>query len=134
MPQAAGFAGRRITASTGVAARQMVEDGQRITDPHAWQDPRNGVLYVQAIAAGLAATLPGRAAAIKARAEAYIAQIVETDRWIAATLQAIPKPARRILTSHDAFGYYGARYGIALLSVQGISTESEPSAREPCSP
>jgi zinc/manganese transport system substrate-binding protein len=130
MPQAAGFSGIRIIASTGVAPREMEEDGKTVTDPHAWQDPRNGVLYVRNIAAGLARALPGQAAAIQERARAYIAEIEETDRWIGAQFAAIPPAKRRILTSHDAFGYYGARYGIELLAVQGISTEGEPSAAD----
>jgi zinc/manganese transport system substrate-binding protein len=130
MPQAAGFKGTRIVAANAVKPRTMTEDGHRITDPHAWQDPRNGVLYVRAITAGLAQALPDSAMAIQGRAAAYIAQIEETDRWIEATLAPIPAAQRRILTSHDAFGYYGARYGVTLLAVQGISTENEPSAHD----
>ena len=82
LPAAAGFVGRRITASQGVKPRRMVEDGHAVTDPHAWQDPRNGVLYARAIASGLAAALPDQAAAIQDRARAYVAEIEETDRWI----------------------------------------------------
>lgn len=59
-----------------------------------------------------------------------ISRIEETDRWIADQLATIPTAKRRILTSHDAFGYYCARYGITLRSIQGVSTEGEPSARE----
>lgn len=130
LPQAAGFSGLLVTTTTAVTPRKMTEEGQTITDPHAWQDPRNGVLYVRAIADGLSNALPAKAAAIQTRAQSYIAQIEETGRWIEKTLSVIPQENRRILTSHDAFGYYGARYGIELLSVQGISTESEPSAHD----
>ena len=130
LPQAAGFHGVRITAAQSVPPRHMEEDGHQIVDPHAWQDPRNGVRYVRAIAAGLAHALPDAAADITARANAYIAEIETLDRWITAQFAAIPASKRRILTSHDAFGYYGARYGIELLAVQGISTESEPSAAD----
>lgn len=135
LPRAAGFNGTLVTATQTVAPSTIVEDGRRVVDPHAWQDPRNGVLYARAITAALAAAArardaPDRAAAIEARAAAYIARIEETDRWIADQLSAIPPAKRRILTSHDAFGYYCARYGITLRSIQGISTEGEPSARE----
>jgi zinc/manganese transport system substrate-binding protein len=130
LPQAAGFRGVRITASRDVKARSMVEDGRRIIDPHAWQDPRNGALYARAIADGLANALPAQSGAIRQRAADYIAEIEATDRWITETLAAIPPARRRILTSHDAFGYYGARFGITLRAVQGISTEGEPSARD----
>lgn len=130
LPEAAGFRGVRIVAAKDVAPRKMNEDGRTITDPHAWQDPRNGVLYVRAIATGLAKAMPGESAAIAQRASAYIAEIETIERWIAEQMAKIPKSRRRILTSHDAFGYYGARYGVELLSVQGISTEDEPSAAD----
>lgn len=130
MPQAAGFHGLRITASRSVTPRSMIQNGRRITDPHAWQDPRNGVLYASAIAEGLAQALPGESSAISQRAAAYVAEIEATDRWITETLAAIPPEKRRLLTSHDAFGYYGARYGITLRAIQGLSTEGEPSARD----
>ncbi len=130
LPQAAGFSGVRVTAARNVTPRHMEEDGKTITDPHAWQDPRNAVLYVRAIAEGLSTALPDQTALIATQAAAFIAEIEETDRWIAAQFAVIPPGKRRILTSHDAFGYYGARYGIELLAVQGISTEGEPSAAD----
>lgn len=130
LPAAAGFHGVRITAANAVKPRTMTEDGKRITDPHAWQDPRNGVLYVRAIQAGLAKAVPEAADGFAARADAYVAEIARTDDWITQQYAAIPQSQRRILTSHDAFGYYGARYGITLLAVQGISTEGEPSAHD----
>ncbi len=122
---AAAFAGVRVIATQQVAPRSFVEDGRAATDPHAWQDPRNGVLYARAIAAGL-----GRAGLTAPGADAYAAQIAETDRWIAATIGRVAPTKRKIVTSHDAFGYYGARYGIELHFVEGISTDSEPSARQ----
>lgn len=127
---AAGFNGVRVTAASAVKPRTMTEDGARIIDPHAWQDPRNAVLYVRAIAEGLAKAAPGQADSIRARADSYAAEIARTDDWIAAQFAPIPQARRRILTSHDAFGYYGARYGLTLLAVQGISTEGEPSAKD----
>ncbi len=130
MAQAAEFRGARVTASRAVKPRTMTEDGRRITDPHAWQDPRNGVLYTQAIADGLVRAAPAQAEAIRARASAYAAEIAATDSWIAEQFAPIPPAKRRIITSHDAFGYYAARYGITMQGVQGISTEGEPSARD----
>ncbi|MCW3473427.1 metal ABC transporter solute-binding protein, Zn/Mn family [Limobrevibacterium gyesilva] len=130
MVKASGFKGVRITAAAAVKSRTMLEGRSRITDPHAWQDPRNGVLYVRAIADGLARAIPAQEAAIRARAADYISQIEATDRWIQQTLAAIPPSRRRIITSHDAFGYFAARYGITMRGVQGIDTEAEPSARD----
>jgi zinc/manganese transport system substrate-binding protein len=130
MPEAAGFKGLLITASADVVPRSLNEAGRRMIDPHAWQDPRNAVLYVRTITAGLVAAFPHLSAALRQRRESFIAEIVETDQWIQQTLANIPRARRRILTSHDAFGYYGARYGVELLAVQGMNTEAEPSARE----
>lgn len=118
---AAGYKGRVVTAAARVTPRG--------TDPHAWQDPRNAVLYVQAIAAGLEAADPANAAIYAANGTAYAARIAQTDAWIESTLSAIPPRDRRIVTTHDAFGYYGARYGVEFLAAQGIDPETEPSAK-----
>jgi len=127
---AADFKGRVVVAAAGVMPRTMKEDGGTVaTDPHAWQDPRNGVLYVRAIAGGLAAADPANAAAYQAAADRYAGRIAEADAWIEATLAAVPVAQRRIITTHDAFGYYGARYGVEFLSAEGINTEFEPSAK-----
>ena len=130
LTNAAGFKGRIAVAAERVAPRTMKEDGGAVTtDPHAWQDPRNGVLYVQSIADGLAAADAANASAYRAAAARYGEQIAQTDRWIEQRLAPIPAEQRRILTTHDAFGYYGARYGIEFLAAEGISTDSEPSAK-----
>ena len=127
---ASGFAGVRVVAAEAVTPRHFVEDGATTIDPHAWQDPRNGVRYVRAIAAGLAKADPAHADAWRARADAYVAEIAATDVWITARLAAVPPQKRQIVTSHDAFGYYGVRYGIRLHFVEGLSTDAEPSARD----
>jgi zinc/manganese transport system substrate-binding protein len=127
---AVGFKGRVVTAAETVVPRAMVEaGGAAATDPHAWQDPRNARLYVQAITDGLAAVDPVNAASYRANASRYDARITDIDGWIAATLAPIPSSRRRIITTHEAFGYYGARYGIEFLAAEGISTDSEPSAK-----
>jgi len=127
---AADFKGRVVVASERVVPHTMKEDGGAIaTDPHAWQDPHNGGLYVQAIAEGLAEADPANAARYHEAAAGYAARIAAMDTWIETTLAPIPASQRRIITTHDAFGYYGARYGVEFLSAEGISTESEPSAK-----
>jgi zinc/manganese transport system substrate-binding protein len=126
----AGFRGTEVVAAAKVTPRTMVADGGATTiDPHAWQDPRNGVLYAAAIAEGLAAADSPNAGAYRDEAAAYADRIRAMDRWIAEQLAPIPPERRRIITTHDAFGYYGARYGITFLAAEGISTEDEPSAQ-----
>jgi zinc/manganese transport system substrate-binding protein len=127
---AADFKGRIVVAAAKVTPRTMKEDSGAIaTDPHAWQDPRNAILYTQAIADGLSAADPANATVYRDAATSYAARIAQADAWIASTLAAIPDTQRRIITTHDAFGYYGARYGVEFLSAEGISTEFEPSAK-----
>ncbi len=121
---ASGTKARVVVAAAAVTPRQL---GAGL-DPHAWQDPRNGILYVRAIADGLARVAPDQATAIRARADEYVRRIADTDTWIEKQVDQVPPERRRILTSHDAFAYFGARYGIAFIGVQGIDTESEPSA------
>lgn len=130
LTQAAGFRGHIVTAAAKVTPRTMREDGGALaTDPHAWQDPRNAILYVEAIRDGLAAAAPPDASAFQAAADRFSQAVRETDSWAEAMFSAIPRERRRIITTHDAFGYYGARYGIEFLAAEGISTDAEPSAK-----
>lgn len=129
LDQASGFGGVRVIASDGVTPRTMREGDATSVDPHAWQNPRDGVIYVRGIANGLAAADPARAGTWRANAAAYAAEIDQTDAWIASQVAAIPPASRRIVTTHDAFGYYGDRYGITFLAVEGLSTDAEPSAK-----
>jgi len=126
---ASGFRGVRIVASVGITPRLMLEGKVTSVDPHAWQDPRNGVIYARNIANGLATADPVHADIYHTNALSYIAALQQADNWIASQFAPVPLAARRIITTHDAFGYYGERYGIKFLAVEGLSTDSEPSAK-----
>ena len=126
---ASNFRGVRVIATTGVIPRTMREGTEISLDPHAWQNPRNGMIYARNIAEGLAQASPDRAEFWRARSAVYINEIEQTDAWIAAQFDPIPLAARRVITTHDAFGYYGDRYGVSFLAAEGISTDSEPSAK-----
>ena len=131
-----GYKGPVVVASQGVKPRKMaageLEQGARhgplMIDPHAWQDVGNGRLYVQNIAKGLEKVDPASASVYRANAEAYTAKLGELDRWVRKEFSGIPRQKRRMITTHDAFGYFGAAYGIAIISPVGFSTESEASA------
>ncbi|RYF38840.1 MAG: metal ABC transporter substrate-binding protein, partial [Comamonadaceae bacterium] len=99
-------------------------------DPHAFQDPANVMVYARNISAALAKADPAGKDVYKANAEAYQAQLTELDAWATRQFAAIPKAKRKVITSHDAFGYLGARYGITFLAPQGLSTDSEASAKD----
>jgi zinc/manganese transport system substrate-binding protein len=125
---ASGYRGPVAAASEGVTSRSMSEDGETVTDPHAWQDLANGQIYVANIAKALAAADPADAAYFEARAKAYGEQLAALDGWVRAQIAKVPAAKRRVITSHDAFGYFGAAYGVTFLAPEGISTEAEPSA------
>lgn len=129
--KSSGYKGLVVQASEGVTARTMpAETGGGVeTDPHAWQDPTNVILYVRNIAAGLSKLDPDGAAGYRAHAETYVAEIQKLDAWAQEQIATIPAPKRKVITSHDAFGYFGAHYGVTVLAPQGISTEAEPGAK-----
>ena len=128
--QSADFTGVHTIATASVAPRSLpAGKGAAAIDPHAWQDPRNGALYAQVIASGLAAADKVNAEVYRSAGALYANEILRLDIEIAAQFDLIPPAARRIITTHDAFGYYGARYGIEFLAAQGMSTEAEPSAK-----
>ena len=124
--KASNTSARVVVASAGVTARHT-PSGQ---DPHAWQDVANARRYVENIRDALIAEAPERAAQFRASAADYLAKLEALDRETAQRLATIPKARRRIVSTHDAFGYFSARYGLEFLAPEGISTESEPSARD----
>jgi zinc/manganese transport system substrate-binding protein len=136
LKQAAGFAGIEVVASAGIAPLTMAEeDGENGhdhdgIDPHAWQNVANAQAYVRNIAAALERADPDGAAVYRANAEAYLAELEALDGTICAAMAAIPAPQRVLATSHDAFGYFAAAYGVTVLAPQGMSTESEASAAD----
>jgi len=94
-------------------------------DPHVWMDPD---LWRQALAAAveaLAGADPEGGEGYRARAQAYFARLGELDAYIRTVIASIPESARTVVTAHDAFNYFGARYGLDVIGIQGISTESE---------
>ncbi|MBV7499098.1 metal ABC transporter solute-binding protein, Zn/Mn family [Achromobacter sp. ACM05] len=99
-------------------------------DPHAWQSLANGVIYARNVADGLAAADPAHAQAYRQRADAYVAKLQALDASVRKTFGAIGADRRKVVTSHDAFGYFGDAYGVTFIPAMGVSTDAEPSARE----
>lgn len=99
-------------------------------DPHAWQDVGNAKLYVAAIRDGLAAADPEGKDAYAANAGAYLKQLDAVDAEVRAAVARIPADRRKVITTHDAFGYFSHAYGLAFIAPQGVSTESEASAKD----
>ncbi|CAN5535226.1 metal ABC transporter substrate-binding protein [soil metagenome] len=130
LAQSAGYKGQTVVASKGVKARMMVEEkGHDETDPHAWQNPGNVVLYVRNISAALSKADPSGSAVYQANTDAYVKELQTLDDWAKAQFAAIPAARRKVITSHDAFGYFAAQYQISFLAPQGVSTDAELSAK-----
>jgi len=130
LEKSSGFKGKVVVASTGVKPRTMVEDEKTITDPHAWQSLANGKLYVANIRDGLIAVDPEGKSVYEANAAKYLDAIAKEESDVKAALGALPQDRRKIITSHDAFGYFGAAYGLEIVAPEGVSTESEASAKD----
>lgn len=127
-----------VVASKGVSPREMKEEddghghghGHEVADPHAWQNAANVKIYVANIRDGLIAADPDGREAYEKNAAAYTEKLDALDADIKAAWAKIPDDRRRIITSHDAFGYYAAAYGLEVIAPQGVSTESEASAKD----
>lgn len=140
----AGYRGSVVVASAGVVPLQRV-DAHRdeaahdhgnhsrgaqaaAVDPHAWQDLRNAMRYVDNIAAALAAVDPDGATRYRENAADYAKQLAALDATMRETFAVLPAEQRRVVTSHDAFGYFGRAYGLQFVAAVGVSNQAEPSA------
>ncbi|MFE1817003.1 metal ABC transporter solute-binding protein, Zn/Mn family [Metapseudomonas otitidis] len=122
--------GTRIDASKGVVPMTVLEDDQRLVDPHAWQSLGNAEIYARNITQALVQLVPARAAAFEARRDAWLGRLGALRQGIAPRLMALPPERRRVLTSHDAFGYFAQEWRLQFLAAQGVSDAAEPSAAE----
>ena len=137
--EASDFSGVRVVVTAGIQPI-IVEDADGdgddhdhdhgATDPHAWQSLGHAVVYVDNIAAALAKADPDNASTFYRNRAAYVAEIEALDAEIRGMFAELPPGSRTIVTSHDAFQYFGRDYGLTFLAPQGLSTASEASARE----
>ncbi|MDP4943837.1 MAG: metal ABC transporter substrate-binding protein [bacterium Ellin6529] len=106
------------------------EHGHGGTDPHIWLDPKGAAIYVNRIAARVAAELPERAAEIESARDAGLAEIAALDEELRVGFAAVEASARKIVTFHDAFGYFARAYEIEIVGVAVEAPGQEPSAKE----
>jgi zinc/manganese transport system substrate-binding protein len=124
--QSSGSKAQVVTASAGIAPLKLGS----AADPHAWQSVPNAKVYVADIANALAAADPDAADFFRARAKAYLEKLETLDREVREAVAKIPTARRKVISTHDAFGYFAAEYGIRFVAPLGVSTETEPSARD----
>lgn len=126
---------QRIAVSEGMSLLRSDEQGHRHGewDPHVWHDVAKAIQITDAVRDGLTAADPANAAVYAANAAAYAARLDALDGWIVDYVQGYTTPERRLLvTTHNSFNYFAARYGFTMLATAlgSISTEAEPSARQ----
>jgi zinc/manganese transport system substrate-binding protein len=124
--QSAGGKAVIVTATSGIAPLKSGADA----DPHAWQSVANAKIYVANIRDALVAADPLGANLLRANADDYLAKLDALDRDVRDAVARIPQDRRKVISTHRAFGYFAAAYGIQFIAPLGVSTESEPSARD----
>jgi zinc/manganese transport system substrate-binding protein len=124
--QASGGKAPIVTATKGIAPLKVGSDA----DPHAWQSVVNAKIYVANIRDALVAADPADAGVFRDNAGAYLIRLDALDREVREAVAKIAPGRRKVISTHDAFGYFAAQYGIAFIAPLGVSTESEPSARD----
>lgn len=124
-----------VLATRGIAPRKTGpgeilsrDRGAGALDPHAWQAVENAEIYVANIRDAMVAADPANAATYRANASAYQAKLEALDRDVREAIARIPAERRKVISTHDAFGYFAAAYDITFVAPQGVSTETEPSA------
>ena len=148
MVEASDFDGNRVVATKGIKAipyeegdahdqhskdkhhDDHVDHDHGAFDPHAWQSLANAMVYINNITAALAQIDPDNAVKFYKNRAAYIVEVKELDEQIREMVARLPKNRRTVVTSHDAFLYFGLDYGINFLAPQGLSTASEASAQD----
>lgn len=126
---ASGAKARIIVATKGIKPR-VAAMGRDRADPHAWQSVANAMTYVANIRDGLIAADAANKAVYETNAAAYLVKLAALDRDIKAAIAKIPPDRRRVVTNHKAFNYFDDAYGIKFDAPQGMSDDTEPSAKD----
>jgi zinc/manganese transport system substrate-binding protein len=128
--KASGAKAPVIVATKGINPQKMREEGRIGPDPHAWQSIANAKIYVANICDALIAADPDGASAYRANTESYLGKLDALEDEVKGEISKIPPSRRQIITTHDAFGYFGTAYGFRFIAPEGVSTETEASARD----
>ena len=107
--------------------QQFEDEGQTVTDPHLFHSAKNGVQIAAVISKNLSQLEPSHASLYAANARNVTDELTQIDAWIKSEIATIPAAKRKLVTTHDAFGYYSKAYGLPVVgALQGISTEEKP--------
>ncbi len=110
--------------------QQFVDDGETVNDPHVWHNARNGAQIAKVVGENLVKLQPGQSRRYLANTQKLTNELTQLDTWIKAQTATIPANQRKLVTTHDAFGYYSKAYAIPVVgALQGISTEERPTPK-----
>ena len=128
-------AGKRATIATvtrGVRLQKGEEDGKPVDDPHVWHDPANAKKMVDNIVAALARIDPTHKTAYETQGMTYKKRLDEARTQVQAIIHEIPAGGRKLVTNHDALGYFAKAFGLQIVGaiIPSVSTQAEPSAGE----
>jgi ABC-type Zn uptake system ZnuABC Zn-binding protein ZnuA len=128
-------AGKRatiVTVTRGVRLQKGEEDGKTVDDPHVWHDPANATKMVDTIVAALVRVDPAHKGAYETHATAYKKRLDDARTQVQAILSEIPPGGRKLVTNHDALGYFAKAFGLKIVGavIPSVSTQAEPSAGE----
>ncbi len=130
---ASGSKTATVIASEGITTRKMPDKraaGRTVIDPHAWQSIANAKTYVANICDGLNSADPAGKDVYDGNAKAYLAGLDALEHEVIEAVAKIPANRRKVITTHNAFGYFGDAYGIEFIAPEGVSTDVEPSAKD----
>lgn len=117
--------GAPVTAVTGSLDKNSLSGDEHHPDPHVWMDPALWGQTIPVVTAALVSRDPEGKATYEANAERYAGEVRALDEYVKRVIQTIPPSQRVLITAHDAFHYLGRATDLAVMSIQGISTESE---------
>lgn len=129
----AASAGRKVFAVTElIDPEELLEPEGRegLYDPHVWMDPAAWMKAVAVVRDRLTECDPEHAEAYRANAERYVGELRKLDAYAVGVLSSVPENQRVLVTAHDAFNYFGRRFGYTVVGLQGLSTESEAGVRD----
>ena len=129
LPRLVQSSGNRAVIATATEGIAPLKRGSN-ADPHAWQSVVNAKTYVANIRAALSAADPADAGVFRTNTDAYLAKLDALEREVREAIAQIPLERRKVISTHSAFGYFAAAYGIEFIAPLGVSTESEASARD----
>jgi len=127
---AAGLRGRKVPVGEVVKPLELDKGSELVPDPHVWGNVENSILMVNSIRDALIELSPEDKENFIQNAARLTAELKQLDIWIGQQIQTIPDERRKLVTTHDAFQYYGRAYGLSIVgTLIGISTEEQPSAQ-----